>query len=78
MKADVVKKNLLVLAAGLFSAFALFYYGMYFLAAATVAAVASRQPENELMKVSADPAPNVQMVEVTDDDEAYLSMLDEI
>lgn len=47
-------------------------------AAATVAAVASRQPENELMKVSADPAPNVQMVEVTDDDEAYLSMLDEI
>ena len=38
MKADVVKKNLLVLAAVLFSAFALFYYGMYFLAAATVAA----------------------------------------
>ncbi len=37
MKADVVKNNLLVLAAFLFSAFALFYYGMYFLAATTVA-----------------------------------------
>ena len=45
-------------------------------AAAVIAAKA--QPENELMKVSAEPAPNVEMVEVTDDDEAYLSMLDEI
>lgn len=48
-------------------------------AASAAAVIASKaQPENELMKVSAEPAPNVEMVEVTDDDEAYLSMLDEI